>query len=82
MERAKYDVQRFQKELKDVQTVTVAAGESQVVYFAKQKLNTDENIILQAELSQKDSLTADNVQQVLLEKNTEQKMMKLFSVSY
>ena len=65
------------KELKDVQTVTVAAGESQVVYFAKQKLNTDKNIILQAELSQKDSLTADNVQQVLLEKNTEQKILLL-----
>lgn len=49
-------------EIVDVQTVTVKAGESENVYFDKQTFPTDGSVIVKAELSTKDALTADNSQ--------------------
>lgn len=53
-------------ELLDVQTVTVQPGESENVYFEKQKLKTDGSVTLTAELAGRDALMADNRQSIAL----------------
>lgn len=61
----------------DVQTVTVAAGESRTVYFPVFNLATDGSVILTAELSEKDSLTADNIQSIAVTANAEKRVLLL-----
>lgn len=64
-------------EITDVQTVTVKAQESENVYFAKQNLTTDGSVVVKAELSAKDALTADNSQSTAVVANTEKKILLL-----
>lgn len=64
-------------EIVDVQTVTVKAGESENVYFAKQTFATDGSVVVKAELSAKDSLTADNSQSTFVVANVEKKVLLL-----
>lgn len=61
----------------DVQTVTVKPQGSETVYFEKQDIAIDGSMILRAELSQKDCLTADNSQSIALEENTEKTVLLL-----
>ncbi|MDE6626752.1 MAG: BatA and WFA domain-containing protein, partial [Lachnospiraceae bacterium] len=55
----------------DVQAVTVKPQESETVYFEKQNIATDGSVILRAELSKKDCLTADNHQSIVVNANME-----------
>lgn len=64
-------------ELLDVQTVTVSSGESETVYFEKQNIAIDGSVILRGELSERDSLTADNSQAIVVTENTEKKVLLL-----
>lgn len=64
-------------EIVDVQTVTVKAGESENVYFAKQTLATDGSVVVKAELSAKDALTADNSQGTSVVANVGKKVLLL-----
>lgn len=61
----------------DVQTVTVAAGESQTIYFPALNLATDGSVILTAELSEKDSLIADNSQSIVVTASMEKRVLLL-----
>ncbi|MDE5864057.1 MAG: VWA domain-containing protein, partial [Lachnospiraceae bacterium] len=61
----------------DVQAVTVKPQESETVYFEKQNIATDGSVILRAELSKKDCLTADNHQSIVVNANTEKTVLLL-----
>lgn len=65
------------QQIVDVQTVTVKAGESEIVYFVPQNTSTDGSVILKAELSQNDALNADNSQSVEVVSATEKKILLL-----
>lgn len=67
-------------EIMDVQTVHVEAGESENVYFSKVRLSDDitpseDGLVLRAELSEKDSLTPDNISSVAVVKNDNRKIL-------
>ncbi len=73
-------------EIVDVQTVTVAAGESETVYFGDVKMPDDylnagdskdssKSYILKAEIAKKDSLTADNISSVALTSGSGKKVL-------
>lgn len=64
-------------EIVDVQTVTVKAQESENVYFAKQTIATDGSVVAKAELSAKDSLTADNSQSTAVVADIEKRILLL-----
>jgi len=64
-------------EIADVQTVTVKAGESENVYFANQTIATDGSVVVKAELSAKDYLTADNSQSTSVVANIEKNILLL-----
>lgn len=64
-------------EIADVQEVTVKAGESANVYFEKQKIETDGSVVISAELSDRDSLIADNRQSTVVTENVEKKILLL-----
>lgn len=64
-------------DITDVQTITVNPQESETVYFEKQKIAADGSVVLKAELSGKDSLTADNSQSIAVTANTEKKILLL-----
>lgn len=64
-------------ELVDIQSVTIKAQASETVYFKPQKVAKDKQIVLQAEISEKDSLLADNVQKVEVKENGEKKVLLL-----
>ena len=61
----------------DVQTITVAAGESRTIYFAALNIATDGSVVLTAELSEKDSLVADNTQSIVVTSNMEKRVLLL-----
>ncbi len=61
----------------DVQTVTVQAQESENVYFTKQSIATDGSVVARAELSEKDSLTADNSQSTVVVGDIEKRVLLL-----
>lgn len=66
------------KDIADVQNVTVEAEESKIVYFKKVKLpeNVIKNgLILRAELSEKDSLIADNISSIAVSSNDNRKVL-------
>lgn len=64
-------------DIADVQTVTIQPQESETVYFKKQNIAMDGSVVLKAELSEKDSLTADNSQSIAVTANTEKKVLLL-----
>ncbi len=64
-------------DLADVQPVTVKPGESETVYFEPQKMALDGSEILKAELSDKDSLPADNSQSIAAVAAGEKKVLLL-----
>lgn len=64
-------------EIVDIKKVTVAASQSEVVYFDAQSIATDGSVVLRAELSKKDSLSADNEQKVCVTQSTEKKVLLL-----
>lgn len=57
--------------------VTIPAGEEKTVYFDKQTLDSDQSCELRAELSESDSLTADNTQSVICNASGEKKVLLL-----
>lgn len=61
----------------DVQTVTIKPRESETVYFEGQNIARDGSAILKAELSGKDSLTADNSQSIAVTADAEKKVLLL-----
>ena len=64
-------------EIVDVQSVTIPAGDSETVYFADQNMLTDGSVVIKAELSGKDSLTADNSQSTTVIGNLNQTVLLL-----
>lgn len=74
-------------EIIDVQTVTVEAGESESVYFNEVKLPSDyiaggdinitKALVLRAELSEKDALTADNFSSIQITADNSRKILLL-----
>lgn len=74
-------------DIADVQTVTVKAGESEIVYFSDVKMPEDFNnnesdktkenggYVLRAEISEKDSLTADNISGVAATSGNNKKVL-------
>lgn len=65
------------QEIADVKTVTVKAGENETVYFSPQDIATDGSVVLCAELSRNDALTADNSQSIEVVADTEKKVLLL-----
>ncbi|MBQ9983678.1 MAG: VWA domain-containing protein [Lachnospiraceae bacterium] len=61
----------------DVQEVTVAAGDSETIYFNSQTIPVDGSTILRAELSAKDALVADNSQAAVVTGKTEKNILLL-----
>ncbi|MDO5156040.1 MAG: VWA domain-containing protein [Eubacteriales bacterium] len=59
----------------DVQSVFVKAGESEVVYFKEQPVAVDAGVVMKAELSEKDSLLADNSQSIEVTSNEIKKVL-------
>ncbi len=60
-----------------VTEVTIAAGEEQTIYFDMQKLESDKTCVLRAELSEQDSLPADNAQSVICNAGVQKKVLLL-----
>ncbi len=61
----------------EVQPVTIEPQDSETVYFTKQEIPIDGSAVLKAELSEKDSLTADNSQSVGVTASTDRKILLL-----
>ncbi|MBR1866553.1 MAG: VWA domain-containing protein [Lachnospiraceae bacterium] len=64
-------------EIADIQPVTIDPQESAIVYFGKQRIATDGSAVLKAELSEKDSLTEDNSQSIVVTADTQKKILLL-----
>lgn len=64
-------------EIADIQMVTVKPNDSETVYFAKQNIAIDESVAVKAELSEKDSLTADNSQSIEVTASTGKRILLL-----
>lgn len=64
-------------EIIDVETVTIRPEESEIVYFKSRNLATNGSVVLKAELSEKDALTADNAQSVAVTESVEKKVLLL-----
>ncbi len=65
------------RQIVDVQTVTVKAGESETVYFTPQNIAADGSAILRAELSENDALNADNSQSIEVVSAVDKKILLL-----
>lgn len=64
-------------QIAEVQPVTIKPQESETVYFSRQNIPTDGSMVLTAELSKKDSLTADNRQSIVVTAGMQKKILLL-----